>query len=79
MSTKRLTRALAVTAGGLLLAGGAAFTTAGTASAAPTHAAFSYSSHYNGHGWGDCNGYDDGRYGDCGYNYNYVFVLVLGG
>lgn len=86
MSTNRLTRAIALTAGGLLLAGGAAVATAGTASATPTHAPVSYSSHDDGHDWG--YNHDHGRgYGDY-YDYGdyygyglggYVIIIGLGG
>ncbi|MGW7489322.1 hypothetical protein [Streptomyces sp. NPDC054786] len=64
MSTNRLKRAIAVTAGGLLLAGGAAVATAGTVSATPTHAPSSYSSHNGGHDWGDHDGFNRGGHGD---------------
>ncbi|MFJ9468075.1 hypothetical protein [Streptomyces caniferus] len=75
MSTNRLTRAIALTAGGLLLAGGAAVATAGTASAAaPTHVPSGYSSHDDGHDWGYYH--DHGRgYGD----YTVVVIYGLGG
>ncbi|MEW1748961.1 hypothetical protein ACIQU1_11185 [Streptomyces angustmyceticus] len=76
MSTNRLTRAIALTAGGLLLAGGAAVATAGTATAAePTHAPTSYSAHDDGgYGWGHHD--HDRGYGDY---YGLVVLVPVGG
>lgn len=75
MSTNRLTRAIALTAGGLLLAGGAAVATAGTATAAePTHAPTSHSAYDGGYGWGHHN--HDRGYGD---SYGLVILVPVGG
>ncbi|MET9604904.1 hypothetical protein ABZZ17_07515 [Streptomyces sp. NPDC006512] len=65
MHAQRAKRLLAVSAAGLLMAGGAAIGTAGTASAAaPTHSV----SYLTGGGCGGDSDHDGGRYHNSGWD-----------
>ncbi|MFF1484018.1 hypothetical protein ACIGZH_37440 [Streptomyces sp. NPDC058319] len=89
MKAPRARRLFALSAAGVLLAGGAAIGTAGTASAAPAPAGTSATVDHGSCGWWSSNCY--GRRGDrgalygpgygygygFGYNQNSVVVIVL--
>ncbi|BCM66956.1 MULTISPECIES: hypothetical protein [Streptomyces] len=76
MKAQRVRRLFAVTAAGVLLAGGAAIGTAGTASAAtPDRVSTNHGCYDRGGWWGGCGHYDRGNF----YNTGFFPGFVPGG
>ncbi|MFF8727315.1 hypothetical protein ACF073_12600 [Streptomyces sp. NPDC015171] len=82
MKAQRVRRLFAVSAAGVLLAGGAAISTAGTASAATPDQVTT--NRGCGYGWGGCNNFGRGGFFGNGFGYGNgyfgtgVVVIVVG-